>query len=225
MTYEEYIAYHRRGDAGVEERMIASICRSCGLEGFEAFRLIYFYTMTYHIPSALDMLFNGERRIDKLKFRTDRRYVRCNGAFPRLLEGLTADKYVALKMARTTEEAYNEVRKWYFFGRYAAYLFLEVWCNVFRPGWLDNLKPGWEPGENYTRGAEILARSKDRNELDKLLDRAKKDTGDNVFAIETSLCAVAKFEKGTRYDGYYTERMLSDATGTSWETLIYTLAR
>ena len=171
------------------------------------------------------MLFNGERRIDKLKFRTDRRYVRCNGAFPRLLEGLTADKYVALKMARTTEEAYNEVRRWYFFGRYAAYLFLEVWCNVFRPGWLDNLKPGWEPGENYTRGAEILARSKERAALDKLLDRAKKDTGDNVFAIETSLCAVAKFEKGTRYDGYYTERMLSDAAGTHWKTLIYTLVR
>ena len=28
MTYEEYIAYHIRGDAGVEERMIAALCRS-----------------------------------------------------------------------------------------------------------------------------------------------------------------------------------------------------
>ena len=224
MTYGEYIAYHLRGDAGVEERMIASICGHCGLEGYEAFRLIYFYTMTYHIPSALDMYFNGERRIDRLKFRTDRRYVRCNGAFPRLLEELTADKYVRLKQARTTREAYEVVRDWYFFGRYAAYLLLEVWCNVFRPGWVDDLKPGWEPGENYTRGAEILARSEKREELDKLLDRAKKDTGDNVFAIETSLCAIAKFEKGTRYDGYYTERMLDDARGTRWEGLIYSLA-
>lgn len=36
MTYEEYIRYHNRGDAGVEERMIASLSRalrlnSCGL--------------------------------------------------------------------------------------------------------------------------------------------------------------------------------------------------
>ena len=27
MSYEEYIAYHKRGDAGVEERMIASIIK------------------------------------------------------------------------------------------------------------------------------------------------------------------------------------------------------
>jgi hypothetical protein len=31
MTYEEYIRYHRRGDAGVEERMIASLCRALNL--------------------------------------------------------------------------------------------------------------------------------------------------------------------------------------------------
>lgn len=223
MTYEQYIAYHLRGDAGVEERMIASLCRNFRLEGFDAFRLVYFYTMTYHIPSALDML-TGERRMKALKFRTDRRYVRCNGAYDRLLRELTTDKYVRLCQARTTEEAYKEVRSWFFFGRYAAYLFLEVWCNCFHPGWVDNLKPGWEPGENYTKGAESLARSKDRDELDKLLGRIKKDTGDNVFSIETSLCAVAKMDKGTRWDGYYAERMLEDATGTAWESLIFSLA-
>lgn len=26
MTYADYIAYHKQGDAGVEERMIASLC-------------------------------------------------------------------------------------------------------------------------------------------------------------------------------------------------------
>lgn len=223
MTYEQYIAYHLRGDAGVEERMIASLCRHLGLEGFDAFRLIYFYTMTYHIPSALDML-TGEMRMKVLKFRTDRRYVRCNGAYGRLLQELTPDKYERLLQARTTDEAYKTVSSWFFFGRYAAYLLLEVWCHCFNPGWEDNLKPGWEPGENYTRGAELLARSKKRDELDKLLGRIKKDTGDNVFSIETSLCAWAKFEKGTRYDGYYTERMLEDAKGTPWESLIFSLA-
>lgn len=80
MTYEEYIAYHRQGDAGVEERMIASLCRHYNLDGWDSFRLIYFYTMTYHIPSALAMLIDGERDMKKLHFRTDRRYVRCNGS-------------------------------------------------------------------------------------------------------------------------------------------------
>lgn len=225
MTYEEYIAYHKQGDAGVEERMIASLCRHFALSGWSSFRLIYFYTMTYHIPSALAMLLEGERDIKKLHFRTDRRYVRCNGAYPRLLRELTQDKYDALLQVKTTQQAYDIVKEWYFFGRYAAYLFLEVYCNVFSPIWEDNVVYGWESDENYTKGAISITRSNERVVLDNFLNRARKDTRDNAFAIETSLCAVAKFIKGTRWNGYYTERMLEDAMGTKYEALIYKLAR
>lgn len=225
MTYPEYIAYHLQGDAGVEERMIASLCRHFMLSGWDSFRLIYYYTMTYHIPSALDMLIDGVRDMKKLHFRTDRRYVRCNGAFPRLLKELTKDKYYSLQQARTTQEAYDIVNDWYFFGRYAAYLFLEVYCNVFKPDWEDNVRYGWEPKENYTLGAISLTRTDDRAELDKFLNRAREDTRDNAFAIETSLCAVAKMNKGTRWNGYYTERMLEEAKGTKYETLIYQLTK
>ena len=80
MTYQEYIHYHLQGDAGVEERMIASLCQHYALNEWDTFRLIYYYTMTYHIPSALSMLLDGERDMKRLKFRTDRRYVRCNGS-------------------------------------------------------------------------------------------------------------------------------------------------
>lgn len=225
MTYEEYIAYHRQGDAGVEERMIASLCRYYGLNEWDSFRLIYYYTMTYHIPSALAMLLEGERDMKKLHFRTDRRYVRCNGAFKRLLDELFYEKLAQVEICKTTTEAYNVVRSWFFFGRYAAYLFLEVYINVFKPDWVDDLMPDWEPDENYTKGAISVARSNDKAELDKFLNRARKDAEDNVFAIETSLCAVAKFIKGTRWNGYYTERMLNEAKGTKYETLIYQLAR
>lgn len=223
MTYKEYIAYHRRGDAGVEERMIASLCRALSLNGWDSFRLIYYYTMTYHIPSALSMLHEGERDIKRLKFRTDRRYVRCNGAFPRLLKELTEDKHKRLLAVNNTQEAYNEVKSWFFFGRYAAYLFLEVYCNVFKPNWVDNVKYGWEPDENYTKGAVHIIGSDDRNALDNFLKNARKDTEDNAFAIETSLCAVAKFLKGTRWDGYYTERMLEEADASKYKSLIYSL--
>lgn len=99
MTYEEYIQYHIRGDAGVEERMIASLCHHFALSGWDSFRFIYFYTMTYHIPSALKMLKDGERNMACLHFRTDRRYVRCNGAFFRLLKELTYDKYERYRLS------------------------------------------------------------------------------------------------------------------------------
>lgn len=222
MTYEEYIRYHRRGDAGVEERMIASLCRALKLSEWDSFRLIYFYTMTYHIPSALDMLY-GERDMKKLHFRTDRRYVRCNGAYDRLLLELNEEKCEALRRVTTTTQAYELVSSWYFFGRYAAFLFLEVYMNVFRPQWEDNLAYGWEKDENYTLGAISITRSEDRTVLDKFLTRAKIDARDNAFAIETSLCAVAKFNKGTRWDGYYTERMLEEADQSKYKSLIYSL--
>ena len=221
MNYREYISYHNQGDAGVEERMIASLCRHFNLSGWDSFRLIYFYTMTYHIPSALDMLIDGQRDMKRLHFRTDRRYVRCNGAYERLLSELSKDKYESLLGVKDTQTAYNIVRQWFFFGRYAAFLFLEVYMNVFSPNWVDNVKYGWEKDENYTKGAISITRSEDRAVLDKFLARAKEDTRDNAFAIETSLCAVAKMDKGTRWNGYYTERMLEEAKGTKYETLIY----
>lgn len=224
MTYAQYVSYHRRGDSGVEERMIASLCRHLALSEYDCFRLIYFYTMTYHIPSALDMLF-GERDMRKLKFRTDRRYVLCNGAYDRLLKELSENKLKQLKTARTTQQAYDVVRKWFFFGRYAAFLFLEVYCNVFSPEWKDDIVFGWEKDENYTKGAIIVTGSGERGVLDAFLERAKVDCADNAFAIETSLCAVAKFAKGTRWDGYYTERMLDEARGSKYEHIIYALAK
>lgn len=228
MTYAEYIAYHRQGDAGVEERMIASLCRHFALNEWDAFRLIYFYTMTYHIPSALAMLLEGERDIKKLHFRTDRRYVRCNGAYERLLKELNRDKFRRLCECKTTTEAYKEVRSWFFFGRYAAYLFLEVFINTFAVGklWIDDLVPDWEPDENYTKGAASIVGSNDPAALTLFLARARNDAADNVFAIETSLCAVEKFRKGTRWNGYYTERMLQEASESpKYGSLIYSLAR
>lgn len=224
MTYEEYISYHNQGDAGVEERMIASLCRHFALTQWDAFRLIYYYTMTYHIPSALDMLLHNERDVMRLQFRTDRRWVGIVPMrFARLLSELQYEKLANLQRATTTQQAYDISSRWYYFGRYTAFLFLEVYCNVFKPKWEDNIVLGWEPEENYTKGAILVTGSNNRDVLDDFLYKAKKDTGDNSFAIETSLCAVEKINKGTRWNGYYTERMLNEAQGTKYETLIYKL--
>lgn len=212
MNYGEYIAYHRRGDAGVEERMIASLAKRLCLSPWQTFKLIYFYTMTYHIPSALRLLLKpATTKQQDLVFRTDRRYVRCNGAYDRLLNELDPTLMYSLELCKTTQQAYEKVSKWYYFGRYAAFLFLEVYYNCFRPDWVDNLRFKWEADENYTKGAVHIIGSTDRNALDAFLERAKIDAATNCFAIETSLCAVAKFIKGTRWDGFYTERMMQEA--------------
>jgi len=38
-----------------------------------------------------------------------------------------------------------------------------------------------------------------------------------------SLCAVEKIRKGTRWNGFYTERMLNDIKGCKWENIIIKL--
>lgn len=223
MTYDEYIAYHLGGDAGVEERMIASLANYFKLSRWDSFRLAYYYTTTYHIPSALKLLRNHNTPKAELKFRTDRRYVRIGDTFTRLMAQLSPKLLEQLDEATTTTEQYNIVSSWYFFGRYAAFLFLEVWAQLNGEQIDDDLVLKFEPEENYTKGAQIVAQTQDKTVLTAFIERAKPDTKDNVFSLETSLCAVAKLKKGTRWNGYYTERLLKDIAGSEWENLIIAL--
>lgn len=223
MTYDEYIAYHLGGDAGVEERMIASLADYFKLSRWDSFRFAYYYTTTYHIPSALKLLRNHNTPKTELKFRTDRRYVRIGDTFTRLQAQLSPKLLEQLDEATTTTEQYNIVSSWYFFGRYAAFLFLEVWAQLSGKQIDDDLALKFEREENYTRGAEIVAGTQDKAVLAAFIERAKTDTRDNVFSLETSLCAVAKLKKGTRWNGFYTERLLEDISGSEWENLILRL--
>lgn len=221
--YKWYVAYHNRGDAGVEERMIASLCRHFKLPRWDSFRLVYYYTTTYHIPSALKLLRNHNTPKGELKFRTDRRYVRINGNYERVMSALEPRMLTALDEAKTTTEQYNIVSSWYFFGRYATFLFLEVWAHISGKNVEDDLRMKWESDENYTKGAELVTGSQDKEVLTQFLEYAKRDTNDNCFALETSLCAVEKIRKGTRWDGFYTERLLDEVKGCEYEHLIISL--
>lgn len=221
MLYDEksFIDYHLRGDAGVECVLNAKICKALGLSDYDKFRYMYFYSMTYNVDSALDML-KGEREIKRLKFRTDRRYVRCNGAYPKLLAGLNEGKLQELRNCKSTQQLYDSCRRWFFFGRYAAFLILENYMETFKPQVEKNLKMGWEPDENYTKGAELVTGTDDRRELDKFLSRCIRATGSNEFSLETSLCAVEKIRKGTRWDGYYTERLIDEMNGSKYKSFV-----
>lgn len=223
MDYTEYIQYHMGGDAGVEEKMIASLSAYFRLSRWNSFRLVYYYATTYHIPSALMLLRNHNTPKSALKFRTDRRYVRIGDTFDRIMQNLSPAMLEQLDEAKTTTEQYKVVTSWYFFGRYAAFLFLEVWAKLSGKQIIDDFAMKFEPDENYTRGAEIIAETQNREKLTQFIEDAKRDTGDNVFSLETSLCAVAKLKKGTRWNGFYTERLLEDIKGCEWENLIINL--
>ena len=223
MTYAEYIRYHLGGDAGVEERMIASLSARFRLSRWDSFRLAYYYATTYHIPSALMLLRNHNTPKSALKFRTDRRYVRIGDNFDRIMQNLSPAMLKQLDEAKTTTEQYKVVTSWYFFGRYAAFLFLEVWAKLSGKQIIDDFAMKFEPDENYTKGAEIIARTQNREKLTQFIEDAKRDTKDNVFSLETSLCAVEKIRKGTRWNGFYTERLLEDIKGCEWENIIMSL--
>lgn len=223
MTYEEYIRYHLGGDAGVEERMIASLSAYYKLSRWDSFRLAYHYTTTYHIPSALKLLRNHNTPKSELKFRTDRRWLRIGDRYDRVMAQLSPKLLEQLDKATATAEQYDIVSGWYYFSRYATFLFLEVWTKLSGKQITDDLALKFEPEENYTKGAEIIAQTQDKAALSAFIERAKHDTNDNVFSLETSLCAVAKLKKGTRWNGYYTERLLSDIVGGEWENVIVSL--
>lgn len=203
--------------------MIASLSAHFRLSRWNSFRLAYYYTTTYHIPSALKLLRNHNTPKAELKFRTDRRYVRIGDTYERIMRNLHPNLLEQLDKAQTTTEQYNVVTSWYFFGRYAAFLFLEVWAKLSGKQIKDDLALKFERVENYTRGAEIIARTQNREKLTQFIEDVKRDTQDNVFSLETSLCAVAKLEKGTRWNGFYTERLLEDIKGCEWENIIISL--
>lgn len=209
MNLEWYIGYHMRGDASVEERFAADFVRESGLGAWDSFRFLYYYALTYSLPSAIRLLQNPAVPRKILVFRTDRRYVGICGRFEKCMKALNKDMQASLYACRTTAEQYRLVTKWYYFGRYAAYLFLECFYKL-RPCLVDDLCMEWLPKENYAKGAAIVSGCRDQRTLDAFIDLAKRRTGDNVFSIETSLCAVEKIRKGTRWDGFYTERFLRE---------------
>ena len=174
-------------------------------------------------PKCIDAPTQSAYPESELKFRTDRRYVRIGDTFDRIMQNLNPCMLAQLDEAKTTTEQYNIVTSWYFFGRYAAFLFLEVWTKVSGKQIIDDLALKFERKENYTRGAEIIARTQNREKLTQFIEDAKRDTGDNVFSLETSLCAVEKIRKRTRWNGFYTERLLEDIKGCEWENIIINL--
>lgn len=176
---------------------------------------------------------------NKLMFQSDRKYVRMLDRFRGLLatwfflldnHGQTFDDKFIKQNVISTKSALSVAEKWYYFSRFSAYLFLETYCDI--KGLESARANGMSyEGDNMTfagglfyvynldADAEYVQRNHrlpiDPDTFEAMVQDLQEKTkeygaDDSLVKLETSLCAYEKFFKGTRYNGYYADRMLEE---------------
>lgn len=175
----------------------------------------------------------------KLVFQSDRKYVRMLDNFKRMLATWVFQlSDCALNFGETfvdhgvvnTKKLLSYCEKWFFFSRFSAYLFMETYCDILV------LKATHAEGLDYEGDAMTFAGGlfycfgmdeeaeyvqkyhelpTDKTTFETLIQELQREVklvggDDNFTKLETSLCAYEKFFKGTRYNGYYADRMLEE---------------
>ena len=186
-----------------------------------------------------DTLSFAEKYKNILVFQSDRKYVRMRDNFYRVLITWQKALYccakeyggrVVVRGTVNTREAIKTAEKWYFFSRFSAYLFIETYCDIFGYGATRESGLNYE-GDNmtfagglfYVFGMDTDAEYVQKHHrlptdtatferlISALQNRVIEAGGDdNLTKLETSLCAYEKMFKGTRYNGYYADRMLEE---------------
>lgn len=246
---QEYVSYHINGDADCNAVLLKEWADKNKLDIQQRFDLAYFFSITYCIPSAIFMLKekgNILKDIDKwvlknkksIIFQSDRKYVRMLDNFNNCIkfykDNLTdVEKFfggITIGNTILMEKALKKVQKWFFFGRFASYLFLETFIALTDYE-IQNTTIDWKHGDTATSGIMNLfgldksadyfdknnkiPKNLDDNKLNQMLKETlrnirKNGGSDNVTNVETSLCAYRKFYKGSRYNGYYLDRQLEE---------------
>lgn len=171
---------------------------------------------------------------NKLIFQSDRKYVKMRNSFFVCLDFYRKSKN---KIREICKQKVLDLNKWItivenfpMFGRFSAYLFVEtISCLLDKE--IKNANMDWENGATATSGlfnlyylddyADLFDKERKlrspftASEMDKMLVPVlaliSKRGGDaNITKVETSLCAYRKFFKGSRYNGFYLDRMLAE---------------
>lgn len=245
----EFIQYHKTGDGECNGVLLKAFADFHNMNLQERYDLAYFYSVTYCIPSAIIIFLNKQQILSspekwavehkgELIFQSDRRYVRVGQNFQKMMSEYAIRNYNAEKFIQKTvtgekidtNKAISEVTKWFFFGRFGAYLLIETLCVIL--GYkATETTIDWKDGDTATSGlmnifsldksaeyfdkkekiSSNLSIEKLDNLYSKLILRIKAAGGDvNATKVETSLCAYRKFYKGSRYNGYYLDRQLEE---------------
>lgn len=241
---QEFAVYHRDGDGECNAILLREYANRHNLSRRERFDLAFFFSITYCCESGIILLANKEQiqyyqaEFEQLKrdmiFQSDRKYIKMKDRFKKLLDfwRVHLQKYDTYKWfidgVLNLDTAISDVEKWYMFGRFSAFLFLETYATLLDAE-VSNTCIDWINGDTATSGLlnlfgdDSYANEFDKNGILKIsikemntrfnqVASAIEETGGdtNTTKMETSLCAYRKFHKGTRYNGYYLDRMLEE---------------
>lgn len=243
----EFVQYHKNGDGECNTVVLCRWADGHNLSFQERYELAFYFSVTYCVISAIVMFrdrgrlladvdaWSKEHKKD-LVFQSDRKYVRMKDSFQKAIKFWKANAYDGKKFVRGVseegvlliEKAVNAVERWEMFGRFSAFLFLEMFVNLTGLK-VQNTTIVWKDGNTATsgllnlfgydeaadafdrKGKLHLPADKMDNMLSYTISRVQKaGASTNVTELETSLCAYRKFYKGSRYNGYYLDRMLEE---------------
>lgn len=243
---DEFVQYHINGDGECNTVVLVEWANKHNLNLQERFELAYFFSITYAVESAI-ILFESREKVlgdintwvrenkRKIVFQSDRKYMRMKDSFEQCLLWFKRNRSVEAFLSKVQrdgvidlETAINFIEGWTMFGRFSAFLFLEMFVNLIGAK-IENTTIDWKHGNTATSGLlNLFGYDKAADAFDKtgrlavpaekmdeyletlicMIEKAGGST--NVTEIETSLCAYRKFYKGSRYNGYYLDRMLEE---------------
>ena len=167
---------------------------------------------------------------DTLWFNPDKKYIKNNDqVIPAIksIKGLL-NEYPSLldwvlsysENGASFEGLYKGIlKKWDFFGPHGAYLFFDALYGLCPNIYVDPITLDWShSGKTVVEGMAhmlyqdelIETREFPLKKYDHAVDSLQESSGQPKVIIESTLCAFRKFFKGTRYVGYYADRMLEE---------------
>ena len=166
-----------------------------------------------------------ESNKETLYFNHDRKYVKNNNAFvPAIknIQELTQGMSPLYYWDDLTQEGFRPMyravkRDWYYFGPMGLYLFFDALWGLLPQWYVDPDKLDWKScGKTVPEGMahflylDEVVDSKEYplNRFDKMVELIQQRSEQPLVIIESTLCAFRKLFKGTRYVGYYADRML-----------------
>lgn len=176
-------------------------------------------------------LFKGFWRAEKdsLWFNPDKKYIKNNDQVIPAMKSIDVTvltQYHSLKdwVEYNSRGGFNQLyksilREWDFFGPMGAYLFFDALYGLCPELYINPDHLDWKnSGQTVVEGMAhmlymdelIESREFPLDKFDRCVDKLQQHSGKPKVIIESTLCAFRKYFKGSRYLGYYADRMLEE---------------
>lgn len=210
---------------GCEER--AWLAYLYALSYSQTTAMVAFLALPHYCASPKSIRKFWSENKTRLWFNPDRKYIKNNDQFCEAIASLRKAAgeeglypYVDTCLGYGFDDLYKEIQKnWKFFGPHGAYLFFDAihglapWLSV------DPVTLDWKHcGKTVVEGmAHLLyqdelihTREFPLAKYNRTVDLIQSKCDQPKIIIESTLCAFRKLFKGTRYHGYYADRMLEE---------------